>query len=132
MKALRNSVDSWLPPSVNLSADRVIGADKMAKTISQDIAAAVKYEANIHIEDGGTRFGSSGINIRGIGGNREALEEDGEPNDKTFNLGSYYFATADFPEIDLIQNIEILKGPFIHMRGQRCIGWYGGEKHMGS
>ncbi len=100
----------------------VISAAQIAETISQDMAAAIKYEANIHIEDGGTRFGTSGINIRGIGGNRVAIEVDGIPNAKTFNLGSYSFATAGFPEIDLIQNIEILNGPASTLYGSDALG----------
>ncbi len=100
----------------------VISAEQLADTISQDMAAAIKYEANIHIEDGGTRFGTSGINIRGIGGNRVAIEVDGIPNAKSFDLGSYSFATAGFPEIDLIQNIEILKGPASTLYGSDALG----------
>lgn len=100
----------------------VISAAQIEQTISQDIANAVKYEANIHIEDGGTRFGTSGINIRGIGENRVAIEIDGIPNAKSFDLGSYSFATAGFPEIDLIQNIEILKGPASTLYGSDALG----------
>ena len=100
----------------------VITADQLEDTISQDMASAIRYEANIHMEDGGTRFGQSGINIRGIGGNRVAIEIDGVPNAKTFNLGSYSFATAGFPEVDLIQNIEILKGPASTLYGSDALG----------
>lgn len=100
----------------------VISATQLAETLSQDMAAAIKYEANINIEDGGTRFGTSGINIRGIGDNRVAIEVDGIPNAKTFDLGSYSFATAGFPEIDLIQSIEILKGPASTLYGSDALG----------
>jgi len=100
----------------------VISADHLSQTLSQDMAAAVKYESNIHIEDGGTRFGTSGINIRGIGNNRVAIEIDGIPNAKTFNLGSYSFATSAFPEIDLIQRVEILKGPASTLYGSDALG----------
>ncbi|TDR23385.1 TonB-dependent receptor plug domain-containing protein [Marinicella litoralis] len=100
----------------------VISAEQMAETISQDMASAIKYEANVNIEDAGTRFGTSGINIRGMGDNRVAIEVDGIPNAKTFDLGSYSFATAGFPEIDLIQNIEILKGPASTLYGSDALG----------
>lgn len=100
----------------------VISAEQIDATISQDISNAIKYEANINIEDGGTRFGVSGLNIRGIGGNRVAIEVDGIPNAKTFELGSYSFATASFPEVDLIQNIEILKGPASTLYGSDALG----------
>ena len=100
----------------------VITGENMADTISHDMSDAIKYEANIHIEDGGTRFGTSGINIRGIGNNRVAIEVDGIPDAKSFDIGSYSFATAGFPEIDLIQNIEILKGPASTLYGSDALG----------
>ncbi len=100
----------------------VIAASQIEETLSQDMATAIKYESNINIEDGGTRFGTSGINIRGIGDNRVAIEIDGIPNAKTFDLGSYSFATAGFPEVDLIQNIEILKGPASTLYGSDALG----------
>jgi hemoglobin/transferrin/lactoferrin receptor protein len=100
----------------------VIGAGQLEHTLSQDMASAIKYEANIHIEDAGTRFGTSGLNIRGIGGNRVAIEIDGVPNAKSFELGSYSFATSTFPEVDLIQNIEILNGPASTLYGSDALG----------
>lgn len=100
----------------------VISAENIEQSMSQDMAGAVNYEANVHIEDGGTRFGTSGVNIRGVGENRVAIEIDGIPNAKTFGLGSYSFATAGFPEIDLIQNIEILKGPASTLYGSDALG----------
>jgi hemoglobin/transferrin/lactoferrin receptor protein len=100
----------------------VIGAEQLEHTLSQDMASAVKYAANIHVEDAGTRFGTSGLNIRGIGGNRVAIEIDGVPNAKAFDLGSYSFATGTFPDIDLIQNIEILNGPASTLYGSDALG----------
>ncbi|MCX7552449.1 TonB-dependent hemoglobin/transferrin/lactoferrin family receptor [Marinicella sp. S1101] len=100
----------------------VISAEQLTNTISQDMASAIKYEANIQIEDGGTRFGTSGVNVRGIGDNRVAIEVDGVPNAKSFDLGSYSFATATFPEIDLIQRIEVLNGPASTLYGSDALG----------
>lgn len=100
----------------------VIDADQLSETISQDFQDAIQYQSNVHIEDGGTRFGTTGINIRGIGGNRVAVEVDGVPNAKAFNLGSYSLAGATFPDIDLIQNIEILKGPASTLYGSDALG----------
>ncbi len=39
----------------------------------------LRYEPGLNIESSGTRFGSNAINIRGIGGNRVAIEVDGVP-----------------------------------------------------
>ena len=79
----------------------VITSENIANTTSENMADVLRYESNIQIENAGTRFGSSGINIRGIGQNRVAVEVDGMTNAKQFSLGSYSNATSQFPETDL-------------------------------
>jgi hemoglobin/transferrin/lactoferrin receptor protein len=100
----------------------LITSDNIANTNSEDIADALRYESNIHIEDAGTRFGTTGVNIRGIGKNRVAIEVDGTPNNKQFGIGSYSNAGTDLPETDLIKSIEILNGPASTLYGSDAIG----------
>ena len=105
-----------------VGAVSLITADNIADTNSENIADAIRYESNIHMENAGTRFGSSGINIRGIGQNRVAIEVDGITNAKQFSIGTYSNATAQFPETDLIKNVEILNGPASTLYGSDAIG----------
>jgi hemoglobin/transferrin/lactoferrin receptor protein len=99
-----------------------ITAENISDTNSEDIADSLRYQSNIHIEDAGTRFGTTGINIRGIGKNRVAIEVDGTPNSKQFSIGSYSNAGTNFPETDLIKSIEILNGPASTLYGSDALG----------
>ncbi len=100
----------------------IVNAGDISATSSENIADVLRYQSNIAIEDGGTRFGTSGINIRGIGDNRVAIEVDGVKNAKQFSIGSYSNAQAQFPDTDLIKSIEVLNGPASTLYGSDAIG----------
>ncbi len=57
----------------------VINADFIERYVVENVNDLFRYEPGINIESSGTRFGASTINIRGIGGNRVAIEVDGIP-----------------------------------------------------
>jgi hemoglobin/transferrin/lactoferrin receptor protein len=100
----------------------VLTADDMQRTLSESLADALNYESGVFVEGGGNRFGSAGINVRGIGKNRVLIEVDGVPVNQRFELGSYANATAFLPEVDLIKRVEILKGPASTLYGSDAIG----------
>ena len=81
-----------------------------------------RYVPGIDYEAAGTRFGTEGINIRGIGGNRVAIVVDGVPLSDHFDVGSFSNATRDFVDAGLVQHIEVLHGPASALYGSSAIG----------
>lgn len=90
--------------------------------VATSINDVLRYVPGIDYEAAGTRFGTEGINIRGIGGNRVAIVVDGVPLSDHFDVGSFSNATRDFIDAGLIQNVEILHGPASALYGSSAIG----------
>ncbi|MDH3806383.1 MAG: TonB-dependent receptor [Gammaproteobacteria bacterium] len=92
--------------------------DELATSIND----VFRYVPGVDYEAAGNRFGTEGINIRGIGGNRVAIVVDGVPLSDHFNVGSFSNATRDFIDAGLIQSIEVLHGPASALYGSSAIG----------
>ena len=94
--------------------------------LNAELATAIgdvfRYVPGIDYEAAGTRFGTEGINIRGIGGNRVAMLVDGVPLVDQFDTGSFSNATRDFIDAGLVQGIEVLHGPASALYGSSAIG----------
>ncbi|MDQ7048940.1 MAG: TonB-dependent hemoglobin/transferrin/lactoferrin family receptor [Enterobacterales bacterium] len=100
----------------------VINRKQMDDELVHDINDLVRYQAGIGIENNGSRFGFSGFNIRGVGGNRVAIEVDGIPVADQFSIGSYSNSGRNMLDMDLVQQVEILRGPASSVYGSRAIG----------
>ena len=103
-------------------AASVISRETIDKELVHDIADLVRYQAGIDVERAGSRFGLSGFSIRGIGGNRVATEIDGIPVADQFDVGSYSNSGRNFIDTDLVQQVEILRGPASSVYGSNAIG----------
>lgn len=90
--------------------------------LATSLADIFRYMPGVDYEAGGTRFGTEGINIRGIGGNRVAILVDGVPLADQFDTGSFSNATRDFIDAGIVQNIEVLHGPASALYGSSAIG----------
>jgi hemoglobin/transferrin/lactoferrin receptor protein len=90
--------------------------------LSTSLADMFRYVPGVDYEAAGTRFGTEGINIRGIGGNRVAILVDGVPLPDQFDTGSFSNATRDFIDAGLVQNVEVLHGPASALYGSSAIG----------
>ncbi len=100
----------------------VLSRSELNADLATSIGDAFRYVPGVDYEGAGTRFGTEGINIRGIGGNRVAILIDGVPLADQFDTGSFSNATRDFIDAGLIQGIEVLHGPASALYGSSAIG----------
>ena len=100
----------------------VLSRGELNAELATSIGDAFRYVPGVDHEGAGTRFGTEGINIRGIGGNRVAILVDGVPLADQFDTGSFSNATRDFIDAGLIQDIEVLHGPASALYGSSAIG----------
>jgi hemoglobin/transferrin/lactoferrin receptor protein len=82
----------------------------------------LRYQPGLDLERSGTRFGATGINIRGIGGNRVGIQLDGIPMRDRFVIGAYSNAGRTLVETDRVKRIEVLHGPASVMYGSDALG----------
>jgi len=100
----------------------VMSRQDISENMATTVADIFRYSPGIDYEASGSRFGTEGINIRGIGGNRVAMLVDGVPLSDQFDVGSFSNATRDFINAGLVQRIEILHGPASALYGSSAIG----------
>jgi hemoglobin/transferrin/lactoferrin receptor protein len=100
----------------------VLSRADLNNELATSLADIFRYVPGIDYEAAGTRFGTEGINIRGIGGNRVAILVDGVPLSDQFDSGSFSNATRDFIDAGLLQDIEVLHGPASALYGSSAIG----------
>ncbi len=100
----------------------VITAEDQQRSVAQNLDQVLRYQPALNVERSGSRFGATGVNIRGIGGNRVAIEIDGVPVRDQFDVGSFSNAGRDLVETGLIRRIEILNGPASTLYGSDALG----------
>jgi len=100
----------------------VLSAADMRATMSTSLADAFRFVPGVTHEASGSRFGSEGITIRGIGGNRIAMVLDGVPLSDHFAIGNFSNATRDIADTGLIGQIEVLRGPASALYGSSALG----------
>lgn len=88
---------------------------------ASNIRDMLRYEPGVSVEGSG-RFGLSDFNIRGINGDRVLILLDGIPVADEFSFGPNLSSRRDFIDIDLIQNVEIIRGPASTLYGSDAIG----------
>ena len=100
----------------------VLTRTEIKDSLSVSFTDVLRYTPGVDYEAAGTRFGSEGINIRGIGGNRVAILVDGVPLSDQFDIGRFSNATRDFINAGLIERAEVLRGPASALYGSSAIG----------
>lgn len=100
----------------------VIDADFIDRYLVENIDNLLRYEPGLNLESSGTRFGANAINIRGIGGNRVAVEIDGVPIRDRFAVGSFSDGSRILAETDRVKRLEVLYGPASTLYGSDALG----------
>lgn len=100
----------------------VITDEDIERELANDLKTLIRYEPGVDINNQGSRFGSGGFIIRGVGGNRVLTEIDGVPVSDAFSIGSFSNAGRDFVDIDLLKQVEIVRGAASSLFGSDAIG----------
>lgn len=94
---------------------KTVDADQLEEEMANSLEDAIRYIPGVEINDFGQRFGDSGINIRGLSGDRVSMQIDGmEMPESVESLASqlydFFRAGRGAPDIDSLKQIEIAKG----------------------
>lgn len=100
----------------------VIDREELDRRQAHSLEDLVRYQPSIGVTGEAGRFGSGGFRIRGMGGNRVAVEVDGVPVPDGFAIGSFADAGRDLVEPELLRTVEILRGPASALHGSDALG----------
>lgn len=100
----------------------VIDSEAIRYHLAEGLDDLLRYEPGLNVDTAGTRFGVRGVNIRGIGGNRVAIEVDGVPVRDQFAVGSYSNGGRALVETDRVKRVEVLYGPASTLYGSDALG----------
>lgn len=105
----------------------VITADEIEENLYTDIKDLVRFEPGVSVPTSPQRFtaalsgagrdGNSGFTIRGMGGDRVLIVTDGIRVPDGFAFGAQNVGRGGYGDLDLIQRVEILRGPASAMYG---------------
>lgn len=100
----------------------VFDREDIEELVVEDIEDLVRYEPTISVDREASRFGLGGFRIRGVGGNRVAVELDGIPVPDGFAVGDFSNAGRNFVDPEIIGRVEILRGPASSLYGSEALG----------
>ena len=100
----------------------VIPREAIERGMVSDVKELVRYEPGLSVRSDPFRFGLDTFVIRGVGGNRVAVEIDGIPAAGGFAVGSYSDSGRSFVDPAFLDRVEVLRGPASSLYGSDAIG----------
>lgn len=100
----------------------LLNRDELNSLQWQELSELARYQPALEAEFAGNRFGGTGISIRGIGGNRIAMEADGVPMPQHFSVGEFANTSRTLVDPNVTGRIEVLRGPASSLYGSDAIG----------
>lgn len=99
----------------------VITAEAIETNLVTDIKDLIRFEPGVSVPTNPARFsaalsgagrdGNSGFTIRGMGGNRVLIVQDGVRAPDGFAFGAQAVGRGGYNDLDLVKSVEILRGP---------------------
>ena len=99
----------------------VITAEAIETNLVTDIKDLIRFEPGVSVPTSPARFsaalsgagrdGNSGFTIRGMGGNRVLIVQDGVRVPDGFAFGAQSVGRGGYNDLDLVKSVEILRGP---------------------
>ncbi|MFM7599682.1 MAG: TonB-dependent hemoglobin/transferrin/lactoferrin family receptor [Pseudanabaena sp.] len=108
------------PVRLTPSSVSVIDADKLDQNLAQDLRDVFRYEPNVSVGNN-RRYGLQDINIRGLGGNRVLILNDGIRVPTQFSFGTPSIG-RDYVDIESLQRVEVVRGPASALYGSDALG----------
>ena len=99
----------------------VIEREALDRSVSRDLAEALRYEPGVSVERGAARFGLGNIAIRGLDGNRVEMLYDGVRLPEGYRVGSFSNASRQPFDTALASRIEVLRGPASALYGSDAL-----------
>jgi len=100
----------------------VIPRQSIERGLVSDVKELVRYQPGLSVRSDPFRFGLDTFAIRGVGGNRVAVEIDGIPAAGGFAIGSFSDSGRSFVDSAFIDRVEVLRGPASSLYGSDAIG----------
>ncbi|WP_312782140.1 TonB-dependent hemoglobin/transferrin/lactoferrin family receptor [Brevundimonas sp.] len=99
----------------------IITAETIETNLVTDIKDLIRFEPGVSVPTSPARFsaalsgagrdGNSGFTIRGMGGNRVLIIQDGVRVPDGFAFGAQSVGRGGYNDLDLVKSVEILRGP---------------------